>query len=213
MMGQRLHCDACGWTCESEKGMRLEDAHPDCPGASKTAPGGWTSTVLLAIEEHRSGKLSDAQLIGIIDDALPKCPSKNGSHGCMMRPGHRGSHRYWDAAEIPTWQNLTDYEAERPWGVFCEEEGWFLHSDGTPIGYESLVEARSVMSGLQLLLPARHYDARPLSGYIRCSVCGSSTGPWGRSCGPLKCLNGCGDPKALEVVSLDEALDPVWWSR
>jgi len=103
MSGQRLHCDACGWTCEGEKGMTLEEAHRDCPGASKTAPGGWTSTVLLAIEEHRAGKLTEAQLITLIDKALPTCPSRNGSHACLMRPDHRGSHRYWDATSSVAW--------------------------------------------------------------------------------------------------------------
>jgi hypothetical protein len=31
MSGQRLKCDACGWECEAEKGMTLEEAHPNCP--------------------------------------------------------------------------------------------------------------------------------------------------------------------------------------
>jgi hypothetical protein len=30
MSGQRLQCDACGWSCEAEKGMTLDDAHT-CP--------------------------------------------------------------------------------------------------------------------------------------------------------------------------------------
>ena len=32
MSGQRLQCDVCGWQCEGEKGMELEDAHTHCPG-------------------------------------------------------------------------------------------------------------------------------------------------------------------------------------
>lgn len=32
MSGQRLQCDVCGWQCEGEKGMELEDAHTRCPG-------------------------------------------------------------------------------------------------------------------------------------------------------------------------------------
>ncbi len=44
--------------------------------------------------------------------------------------------------------------------VHCREEGWFSH-DGTPVVYDSAVGARSIMAGLQLLFPARHYEVRP----------------------------------------------------
>ena len=53
------------------------------------------------------------------------------------------------------------------WGVWCRrgddlEYGWFRHSDGTPIHYYTESEARSIASGLKLLLPQNEYEARPM---------------------------------------------------
>ena len=49
------------------------------------------------------------------------------------------------------------------WGVWISDiQEWFKDAKGDPIVYASEAEARSVMHNLNLLLPTRGYEARPL---------------------------------------------------
>jgi hypothetical protein len=53
------------------------------------------------------------------------------------------------------------------WGVWCRRGddpnyGWFRHSEGSPIHYQTESEANSVASGLRLLLPQNEYEAKPM---------------------------------------------------
>ena len=45
----------------------------------------------------------------------------------------------------------------------------------------------------------------PTSGYVRCWVCGSISGPFGPKEGPARCLNGCGRPERLAPVEPEDA--------